>query len=282
MEDIIKFVKRTIAFTILFGCVLIGFFYFFKSNLPESKRVGPGVYKMIKKSKKGNAHISQVVLGASVAAQMYPQEDSSKYILPLTSNQAVTIVGYYHVLNNFLENYQGNYDSLKVDLIYFPAAFRNGLDGRYTFNYYLKPFYKKEYEDEITPNAIAAINEIPYSWLSKTKLVRNSNWAPVYRVIHKPLDFRLSSLVAEYLLMMEAVCKKYNVEFQLRSPFMSDEFKQEKFELFKKGIKQHKVQHLFENYFEDIIWLESKYFVDKMHLRKKHIPEIVGENILNF
>ena len=169
-----------------------------------------------------------------------------------------------------------------MHLVYRASSFRNNLDQRFTFNYFLKPFNRPEYLDDFSPAVHRAIGEIPYSWLSKYDFIKRSNWAPSLRSNNNIHDFRMSPISAEYLLKMESMCEQQGVSFSVHSPFMSNEFSDSDFEEIKSQIKEFKLEHLFEDYFSQIRWIDAKCFYDGSHLKNALKEEVLGYNFLNF
>jgi len=278
MSDVSRFTVRLIAFVLAALLVIGAYFYLFKSNIPMYERIGAGVYNSIKKSKQANANTKRLVLGDSVCAQMYPNKVYSDTINSLACNHAVTLVGYHSLLKNFLDNFEGNKDSLEVYFVYRPSSFRNNLDQRYTFNYFLKPFNTSEYINNFSPTVNDAIEEIPFSWLSKFDFIKKSDWAPKFRTIHKIHDFKMAPIAAEYLLRMETLCQLHDVQFKVMPTFMSNEFEEYDFTEFNDQLKAFEVDHLFGDYFDNIEWIESIHFGDGAHLKKKYVDEKIHYN----
>ena len=132
-KDAINFISRTLVFVMLTLVVTVSYFYIFLSNVKPNKQIHAGVNRIIQKSKDADSRTKNLILGASVAFQMYPNNTNLHPNNSLTANQGVSLVGYYNLADNFLENFKGHKDSLHVYLIYFPSGFRNKLDHRYTF-----------------------------------------------------------------------------------------------------------------------------------------------------
>lgn len=278
MREIQKFILRVVVYLGVFALFTLAYFWIFKSNIPENKRIGPGIYRLLNSSKQINPETQILVLGESVAAQIYPNREYVKEITAYTNNQGVSLVGYYHLLSNFIHTNQRQ--DFKVFLVYHPAGFSNNLDNRYIFNYYLKPFQDSKYKMERTELANELISQIPFYWLADYKIIRESNWAPTYRTIHNPTETEMSPIAAEYLKKMDDLCRENNIPFEVKAPFISTYYKQENFEAFKEQLKTLEVDHLFKTYFDNIIWLDDHLFVDHLHLKKKPKEEILGYNYL--
>ena len=155
---LLKFSLSLLVFLIVIEIVS---FFLIQSNVIYNRNyIYPGseIYRSITKSKKkSNAKI--LLLGDSVGNQLFPSEKSNDTINSLTSNQAISIVGQYILLQNYLET--GNRPT-KVVLLYSPFSLKNNLDQKFTFHYFIKPFYKKEYIHFFSELAIQQIDKIPF------------------------------------------------------------------------------------------------------------------------
>lgn len=273
-QSILKFVARCAVFTLVVFICIAAYFTVFMSNIPLGKRIGSGAFRIAEKAANPNKQTKKIVIGDSVASQKYPFKKYNDSINSISFTHAVTLVGYYCVLDDFLKHFEGNKEDLEVYVVYRPSSFRNNLDQRYTFNYFLKPFYKEEYFEDFTPSVFEAIEKIPFYWLSSYDLIKTSNWAPIFRTFHNRHEFKMAPISAEYLLKMEALCKEYGLKgFHVMPTFMSDEFEEESFDEFKAQLNQYELNHLFEDYFEQIVWLDNSLFTDGAHLKRSKIEE---------
>ncbi len=279
MKDLLRFISRFSFFILTLCCVVSFYFYFFVGNLSEEELIGSGVYHTIRKSKKIEPKAEVILIGDSIGNQIYNNKDYNDRIYSLCSNQAISMVGQYNLLKNFLET--NKRDSLEVVLIYRLSSFRNDLRQNLTFNYFIKPFYKREYLENYSQNVLRQIKKIPGYWLVHSNTVRMSRWSPSVQSINNPNNFRLSDISVEYLIACDKLCEKYNASFKLVAPFMSNEFSMNDFGSFQESIVKHNLQTYFSKYFQNIVWLDKKYFSDKSHIKKDLISELLGKNFLN-
>ena len=278
---VIGFIIRLVVFLLAFLVFVSTYFYLFVGGVPREKQINNGVYAALDKSQKPNKTTTVLVLGDSVAYQAYPPKEYNGPINSITTNQACSVVGQYMVLKNFLTHFEGDRDNLNVYLVYRPSSFRNNLDDRFIFNYFLKPFYREPWIDELTPEANAAIQKIPFYWLAKVKIVKESNWSPELRVVNQKNHFHMAPLSAQYVKKMQTLCVEQGVSFFVRCPFMSDRFNDSNFEEFREEVKDHGLNKLFLDYFQQIIWLDQKNFYDDVHLSPGARKSILKENFLN-
>ena len=277
-SDILNFILRSTLFLLLFGCFTVTLFYTKYSNIPFDKLIGKEVYVSIKKSKEKKSRTKTLIIGDSIAKQMYDNEERNDTINSFACVQGVSVFGQYLLLKDFLETNP----KLKPDVIflYRPSSFRNNLDQGFSFNYFLKPFLKKEYLPSFSDLVWKQIKKIPFYQLSKYEIVKQSNWSPSYNLRNNPHDFVMSEISAKYLKGCKELCEKYGASFRVECTFMSDEFKSEEFSKMKEQISHYELNELFEGYFDDIVYLDNNLFADGRHLKKSVKRKVLGDNFL--
>lgn len=83
----------------------------------------------------------KLILGDSVGAQIYPSSRSKKgAVTCATSNRAIGLVGQLILLQDFITSRQSP-KQLEVHFIMHPGSFGARLDEKFTYNYYLQPFW---------------------------------------------------------------------------------------------------------------------------------------------
>lgn len=278
-SEILNFILRSGLFVLIFSLFTISFFFYNYSNIPFEELIANEVYVSIKKSKEKKSQTKILLIGDSIAKQMYDNEEHNDTINSLACVQGVSVFGQYLMLKNFLETNP----NLKPEIIflYRPSSFRNNLDQMFSFNYFLKPFFRKEYLPNYSDLAWQQVKKIPFYYLSKYEVVKNSNWSPSYNIKNNPDEFKMSEISAEYIKKCKTLSEQYNATFRVECTFMSEEFVSEDFSKMKKQIVDFGLADLFDGYFDDIIYLDKDLFADRRHLKKEVKRKILGNNFLN-
>ncbi len=238
-----------------------------QSGFFESYIAGAEIYKSIRKSK-SKSKSKKVLLGDSVAKQLFDNE-GNPYIQSLACNRAISLAGHYILLQNYLR--AGNRPD-SVYLMCTPFSFQNNLDEIYTFHYFLKPFYKTEYQEFLNETVRAQAAKIPSRFLLNSQYILATDWAPPYESSDKKVETFLSPISLEYLSKMSDLSQKYNFEFSLiPAPIRADRLS--KVDDLEKNISGHPLEEKLLSFYNNIWTINENKFVDKEHLKK---------DILNF
>jgi hypothetical protein len=225
---------------------------------------GSEIYYSISKSERKNKTSAKILLGDSVARQMFNNVTSNEPINSMACNQAIGMVGHFILLNNYLK--AGNHVDT-VYLLFTPFSFLNNLNDVYTYHYFLKPFYVNKYFPLFTQTVIDQIHKIPYYYLSRCPYVLTSKWAPDF-VSKDKVDYTfLSPISAEYLVRIKELSNKYSFRLiVIPTPTsLSNRRKIEKMN--KNEIVVNNLQSEFEDYFSNIVYLDDSNFLsDGVHL----------------
>lgn len=261
-----KFIRKTIEFHLLLLVSICIYFYIFETKSDLRDLWGYETYHSIAKAKSSTKKVKKLILGDSVANQSYNNETYNDSIYSLACNQGVSQVGHYVLLKTFLEQNNDNTD-LEVFLINRPSSFNNNLDQPFTFNNFLKPFYKEEFYRHFSSSVLKKIKEVSFYYLVHIPWVRSSRWAPKYAVKKNYLAFRLADVSIEYLRKMEELCIEYGVKsFTLYCPFLSDKYGPSDLEILNKQIKEANLEHLFVHYYDYLLYIDQSKLSDDIHL----------------
>jgi hypothetical protein len=225
---------------------------------------GKEIIKAIYKSKK-TKKIKKLLIGDSVAEQIYSVDNYNDSIYSLTCNQAITLAGQYCLLYTFLNN---NKDNLPQEIIlyYNPFSLQNNLD-KFAFHYFLKTFYYNNTFEDLLNNDIIKnrIQHIPYFYIAKFNIIKSINYSPIYSL--KNDASKLVSPISElYLNKIDSLCNAYKVPLKfLPSPIRISR-KQEIENLKPRGNK------LIDEYYSKIIFMNDSLFQDPVHFKKEYIP----------
>lgn len=263
-----KFILSSIIFLLLL-LPIISIKSIFSIWTSEYKRVvaGSEIYYSISKSKQ-KKEAKKILLGDSVGFQLFPNTINNDTINSLTCNQAIGVIGHFFLLNNYLK--EGNQIDT-VFLIYTPFSFRNNLNQVYTYHYFLKPFYTNEYKPLFTELVEKEIDKIPFSGFCRYPTILTSNWAPDFISNDKINYSFLSPISIEYLNKIKELSIKYNFKLIILPTPTSINKKKDVEKIDVNEISKCNLKHEFENYFNNIIYLNDSLFVkDGIHLKKEN------------
>jgi hypothetical protein len=211
--------------------------------------------------------ITKLLLGDSVARQLYPVKENNDDHQSLACNQALSLAGHYFILKNFLKSHPPTpgkpYD---VTLVYHPQSFSSNLDQVFTYHHFVKNFYREPYKDEFTPEVTASLAIIPYKYIARNPLIYTTNWAPVVHFDPKAKHEFISPINRVYLLKIQQLCKTHGLKFKLMPPWISTSKEHQVAEL-KGDVKKHpELKPAFTGYFEAIQIKPNSLFSDEIHL----------------
>ena len=261
-----KFIFNTLIFILPVVIVVYSIhFYLLYSHEYQNRVVGSEIYHSIIKSKqKGKP--KKILIGDSVCNQLFSNKTNTDTINSLACNQAISMVGHFILLNNYLN--AGN----QVDTVYMiftPFSFLNNLDQVYTYQYFLKPFYNEEYMPLFTKIVNVQIHKIPYCFLSREPIILTSNWAPDFKS-KDGINFTfLSPISVEYFAKIKELSdiNKFKLILLPTPTKLSNKLFIEKInrnEIVKTGLVNQ-----FNDYFEKLIFINDTNFTDNVHLKNK-------------
>ncbi len=247
--------------------------YLLYSKKYQRTVAGTEIYTSISLSKKKN-NAKRLVLGESVARQMFFKYEDNDTINSLACNQAISMVGQFILLTNYIG--VGNHIDV-VYLVYNPFSFVNNLDQAYTFHYFLKPFFKSENYHLFTENVIKQIQKIPYYFLCREPAILTSNWTPNFAIrddFLSPLITKdsigysfLSPITIEYLNKIKVLSIKEKFKFYiLPTPTKLSNLRFVE-QINKDEIKNAGFEDEFSYYFKNIIYINDTNFIDFVHLK---------------
>jgi len=245
--------------------------YNYWTNKYEEEVNGGEVYQAINASKKKGKR-KKLILGDSVAKQFSESDIDTGIYLNLASNQAISLVGQYCLLSNYILT-KNKIDTLY--LIYHPLSFSNNLDNSFTFHYFEKPFYGEEYMKLFTEEVKTQIEKIPFHYLAKYHPVLTSNWSPNYSSEEQNKPF-ISNISRIYLEKIEILCRLNNIHLIILSPPINQKFKNEFSEIVKSNTNLR-----LKSYFEQLNYYPESYFLpDHIHLNKIGLTRFSFQELL--
>lgn len=258
------FLLKTLIFLLItIGIFHVKSFYLLQKNKYTQKVLGSEVYVSIEKSHKKSS-AKKVLLGDSVGKQLFDNTENNDTINSLACNQAISMAGQYVLLHNYIA--AGN----KIDTAYIcftPFSFENNLDKIFTYNYFVKPFYRDENAALLTKTARRQVEKIPYSGLAWYPCILTNNWSPDFKSTDKVNYTFLSPISTAYLHKMSDLAKAHHFKLILISALLSNQKKKAVEALNKREIKNNHLESEFAGFFESIVYLEESNFVDGTHLK---------------
>ena len=208
-----QFVVRILKFlAIALAMLLLCESIYFYSGYYQDKVNGWEVYTAIRKSKQKVCKVKRLLLGDSVAMQMYPCDKDYDDMVSLACNQAITMAGYYFLLDNFIEL---NKEALpdEVVLLVNPYTLSSNVD-QFAYHYFLKPFYNDKYRALFSSILQQRISKIKCYQTARLPFIRTSNYSPTYEMPEGDYIF-VSPISKEYLERMWNLCKQKGISLQL-------------------------------------------------------------------
>ncbi len=269
-----KFIIRTLIF-LLVAFPLISFesLYAYYTNSYEDTVNGNEVYLSLHKSK-AKKKVKTLIIGDSVAKQMYDSETYNGDVYSLACNQAISLAGQYILLKQFIDNNTADLPD-NIILIITPGSFTNNLDQVFSYHYFLKPFYKKEFANMLTDTCKTQINKIPLYYLSQMPFIVNTNWSPAYVPKEDASYHFISPISSNYLFKIKALCLARHLSFKMYCPPIKISKKQSNLNYFKNitEIKKTGLLNEFITYLKNIVYLPDSLYQDHIHFKKQYIPK---------
>lgn len=239
---------------------------------------GKEVYDVIEKAGDKGKTEDIIVIGDSVGNQLYFVADEISGITGLASTMAISMVGQYLVLNKVVENNKSQ--GKRVYLIYHPSSFKEDLNTKFTYHYFLKPFFYEENYLDIEAPALSRIQQIPYyeycqwPWLKATNITPNFESVPS----DNQDQFYLSEISQLYLQKMKKLAKENDFTLKILAPPIQEKFREYDFARFVNQIDELGMSAEFTGYVDDIQYFSAELFQDEVHYKD---PAALGVNYLN-
>lgn len=268
-----NFLLRLLIFSIVsFPFITFKSAYSYFTDTYKCNVRGSEIYVSIKKSKT-KKKVKKLIIGDSAGKQLYDNNTYNDSIYSLTCNQAISAVGYYILLENFIRSNKGQLPD-EVIMIINPRSLLNNLDQIYTYQYFLKPFNKPGNQVYLNELCKKQIHKVPYYYTSQFPFIVNSNWTPYYNAgIDSSFGF-ISPISNEYLLKIKQLCSSNNLPLSIYSPPLSLANKQNiiAYSHCRTEFKKCELEKEFTEYFKKIKFLPDRLFSDHMHFKKQYIP----------
>ena len=181
------------------------------------------------------------------------------------------MAGQYILLKTFIDNNKNNLPD-EIVLIMTPTSFNNNLDQIYTYNNFLKPFYRSEYASMITDTCREQIRKVPFYYISQWPIIVNTNWSPTYENTD-PYPF-IAPISINYLLKIKELCLKYKLPVKFYCPPVKASRSELVMAFAKNDSLPEKTgfKNEFASYFKGMVILPDSLFQDQVHFKKQYIP----------
>lgn len=266
-----KFIIKLFLFSII-TCLLIYFtgeILYIIINKTGNNILSDTDFKVTEAVCRSRKHIKtrKLVLGDSVGDSLYGNSTDS-CVYSLTATVAITTVGQYCLLANFLDNNKEEYPQ-EVIVIINPICWNNILSGGLSYSLFAKQFYNNEFKPYLDKNEIDLIAEWPLASLL------NQKW---FRICPYTVDVKsdsnqgkwISEIQYRYLHKMLSLCQSKGIKFRLLSGPVRQSL-HKKIEIISKADEKTK-EPIFIEYFKSIKYLPDSYFADQLHLKTHNIP----------
>jgi hypothetical protein len=280
-SQVAKLFGKLILISIPFIAYYIGYnsYLFYTGNFKSDASL---IFESVKKSKQKSKQ-KKVVFGDSVGGQLYPSSSNfdSLGLLSLTTSDPSSLAGIYVLLKNVV-----NENKPKEMVFYYvvhPSSLSNELDGKYTYNHFLKPFYTIENYKLFTSQTHQAAKKFPYWYACQLPFIKISNWQPdVKESKPKKKGRYISNIYLEYLKLIKEDANKRGYKFKAVAPILRESLQATDYTLLKKQIDDNQLTELFEGYFDNMKYLPNAQFHTNSNHYLKATTASIGANPLNF
>ena len=210
----------------------------------------------------------KLVIGDSVGASLYDTDDNDT-ITSLAATVALTTVGQYCMMANFLENNKDDKPQ-EVVLILNPLCWNNTLDGGLAYSTFAKNFFNDEFKHYLDGEELSYISKWPYAYLLNQKWFALCPYSTNVEE-HLPKGEFISPQQYRYLQKIIKCCKSNGIKFTLCSGPVRESLKTEVDSLFVG--KKHTDEDVFKKYYATIQYWPDSCFNDKLHLKHNFVPK---------
>jgi hypothetical protein len=235
------------------------------------ERDGSETFEAVRRARSPSS-CSNIVLGDSVCHQLLLQQNLPD-TLNLSCNQAVSVCGQFLLARSAVAH---DPQARKITLVLLPQSFTNDLEQKYTFNYFVKPFY-------IHADLRSGMDAL---------VTRRLDRRPVYRLMLFPM-FRYSDLLSatdysspvpaafsylspvaiDYLHQLADLCHAHHLQLRLVCPPISKTSGYDQ-AVFLKEISTAQLDDVFAGYTATMRVVSPDLLIDNVHFK----PEFLDAN----
>lgn len=267
---VIRFFAKLAAFVLLFGFAVPAAIW--RHGSLQRWAIGSEVYAAQASARTVVPDARAIVIGDSVAHQLYDTSRPTAGLHSLACNQAISFAGHYLLLKTFAD--RNEMRGHTVFLVVTPGAFAADLHDKYTFHYFLKPFYEWGEQPDLSPLVRSRIADVPYHLAALLPIVKISSWSPVWQ--GPPPDRGVSAVSLEYLARMGELAEERGFTLRVVAPFIPEAARRTG-ERVVREVRAAGLGKILEGYAPELRVLPDALFVDSYHLRD---PGALGDNAL--
>ena len=269
-----KFLKKTIYLTFSFFCVYIFITEIIVRKTPSFSAKFFIAHDWLNTNLRIHSSNSKILndtiyVGCSVAGQLLPFEKNANN--QLTFVGATLPVGNYFLIKNAI---QKNKNISTVIYYTVPQVLGSSFAKLSTHQYFVKPFYTFKNRSEILnneymKNLLMKNKYLDFNLFNFYKLLPFNDFD--YSLQNNNPEFSISNESIEWIEKIDSLCNVNNVKFYLASPPIAMNLKQSSKDwlLFRKKTSNSEIKHLFEKYFESIIYYDDINTKDNIHMNKE-------------
>lgn len=251
----------------IFSTVMLSGTNFFSSNKRWYE-----IYKIDQRSRT-NLHSDTVILGASVAHQLFHPEQAQNY---LATHAHVTLAGNYILASNLIKN---NPDLKTIVFVFHPGGFGGVFEKAGVYAGFVKPmfnYHNYEYFDTLLINKMA---RKPLSFLSIFNFYKILPLDDVnFNAGEKRKRFEISDFSLIYLKKLKQLCNSHQIELILASPPLSDIYMDyASLNILKSNVQKYQLEEIFDGYFENIVFLPDECFKDGNHFKGRYLKRNLSD-----
>ena len=271
--------------------LLINVIYYKAAN--NHRQVAFEVYDAIERAGVNEGYTG-LVLGDSVARQIFQPgyQDESDDICYLATNQAITTVGNFMLLERFIEN------NPQLEDVYYvarPDSIMGNVNFIYTYSYFVTPLYNESMRQYLEPETREEIEVIFGRFWARREfpkwlLAKYPKLLDVYQNgCRSTLQFRRwisdaeeKDMAALYLGKMKAVCDEKNIKFHLLAAPLPDSYQYSSEKM--QELDCEGKEELIRKYVDSIIYVQEDELVDGVHMSDSFLEknrEKIRESLLS-
>ncbi len=274
--------KNNFYRSILFILVGIVIFLLLETYVFKQTRVDQEIYDVIKLADTAGP-FPEVIIGDSVARQLFPTGPGKKSLY-LTSNQAISMVGQYILVDKYITRFPGQVKD--VIAILHPYSFTNNLDQKWSFNYFFLPFFTRENDRYFSPLVFSLMENCKYCYLYRQGFIKKfiKKHLEHFQVDFSSLDnhpfeftgystvdrIYLTPIALEYLKKLDELCKQNQIKLHLFCPPISRVFNSD-YSFMKIQLRENGLTEMFSDYFAKMLLLKDDAFKhDLIHYKTRY------------
>ena len=228
---------------------------------------------------------SSVVIGDSVANQIWEFSENSDDLCHLASNQGITACGNYLLLLDYLEN---NPQTKNVFYVVRPQSLSNDFRPDFTYQYMVLPFRLGSRLNDLDSSSVNKLYDIYGriyidNTLVQTVLLNNTGALNIYlqkiQTDEEADYYCFSETSATYIKKMAVLCKSRGIEFSVVPGPLPESDRTVDWSAFKDDCKRLGVSDIMNSYISGIFYYPDSSFIDdNVHFKgsfiKEHLEEI--------